>query len=267
MCGVMMQGFELTKWYADCVSENGEVAIVYNAELRWRSVTIHYNSLLIKRAGRPAQTVYSMRNWPAPAVHDNEIEWAAPDWEAAGNWREPGHSQRNILFQSDAGSLDWHCVAPRAAATMQIESRLKIDGWGYVEHLRLTLVPWKLPIRRLRWGRFVNATDALVWIDWSGAYNKRAVYLNGSEVKAMEISDSEVAIEESGAVLTLDRDCVLREGELGSTALKVIPNVERLFQSSILNMRECKWLSGAVLHRPGQADSVGMAIHEVVEWP
>lgn len=262
-----MSSFELTKWYADCVSENGEAAIVYNAELRWRSIRIHYNSLLTKRVGFPAEALYSMRTWPAPAVHGKHIEWTAPNWDAAGIWREPGPSQRNILFDSDAGSLDWNCVAPRAAASMQIGTALKIDGWGYVEHLRLTLAPWKLPIRRLRWGRFVNATDALVWIDWSGPYNKKAVYLNGTEVSARKIGDSEVVIEESDAVLTLDRKNVLREGALGSTALKVIPNVEKLFQESILNMRECKWLSGAVLRRPGQADSLGTAIHEVVEWP
>jgi hypothetical protein len=35
----------------------------------------------------------------------------------------------------------------------------------------------------------------------------------------------------------------------------------------MLNVRERKWLSRAVLRRTGLPDSIGMAIHEVVEWP
>ncbi len=267
-----MSGFELSKWYADCTSEDGEAAIVYHAELRWRSVAIHYRSLLTKRAGCATQAVYSLRKRPGPQVQGDKIVWEASDWEAAGSWRALGSSYRKVLFESEGGSLDWQCVAPRAEAAIEIGSGAKsrgwrIEGWGYVEHLRLTLAPWKLPIRRLHWGRFVNAADALVWIDWSGSYNKRAVYLNGLEVNAMEIGDREVVLGESGAVLTLDQGSVLREGTLGSTALKSIPNLDKLLPDSILNVRECKWLSSAVLRRTGKPDSAGVAIHEVVEWP
>ena len=262
-----MPGFELSKWYADCTSAEGDAAIVYHAELRWRAVTIHYASLLTRRAGCPARAVYSLRKRSGPAVQGDEIVWESPAWQAAGSWRGLGGGHENVLFASKDGSLDWNCVAPRAAARVQIGSEPTIEGWGYAEHLRLTLAPWLLPIRRLRWGRFVNARDALVWIDWSGAYNKRVVYLNGSAVTATEIGDGEVALAEDGARLTLDKGMVLREGVLGSTALKVIPNLDRLFPHSILNMRECKWLSRAVLRRTGQPDSPGIAIHEVVEWP
>src|SRR5208337_33524 len=142
---------------------------------------------------------------------------------------------RELLFESGSGSLDWNCTAPRAAAMVRIGSEPAIQGWGYAEHLRLTLAPWRLPIRRLRWGRFVNATDALVWIDWSGTYNKRVVYLNGSSVCTAEISDHELALDWSGAVLSLDQGVVLRDGLLGSTALAIIPNLDRLFPNSILN--------------------------------
>jgi len=261
-----MGGFELSKWYADCISEDGEAAIVYHAELRWRAVALHYRSLLTKRAGSAAKAVYSLRRGAAPEVKPDEIVWEARDWKAAGTWSQLGSSVGNVLFESEAGSLRWECVAPRAAASFETGSGSRMEGWGYVEHLRLTIAPWMLPIRRLHWGRFVNVTDALVWIDWSGSYNKRAVYLNSLEVTPAEIGEHTVVLED-GAVLTLDQGSVLREGVLESTALKVIPNLKRLFPDSILGVRECKWLSGAVLRRPGQTDSTGMAIHEVVEWP
>lgn len=262
-----MPAFELSKWYADCTSEEGDAVIIYHAELRWRALTLYYASLLTHRAGCPPRALYSLRKRPAPAIHGDQLVWESPEWRAAGSWRDLSPSRENVLFESESGSLEWNCLAPRAAAAVRIDVKPAIKGWGYAEHLRLSLAPWRLPIRRLRWGRFVNATDALVWIDWSGSYNRRVVYLNGSSVCAQEIGDSELVLAENAAVLSLDTRTVLRDGLLGSTALSVIPHLDRLFPDSILNMRECKWLSHAVLRRPGHPDSIGMAIHEVVEWP
>jgi hypothetical protein len=262
-----MPAFELSKWYADCISVQGDAVIIYHAELRWRAATLHYASLLIHRVGSPARSLCSLRRRPAPALQTDQIVWESPDWRAAGIWRDLSPRHENVLFASESGSVAWNCLAPRAAAAVEIDSELAIKGWGYAEHLRLSLAPWRLPIRRLRWGRFVNATDALVWIDWSGPYNTRVVYLNGSSVSATEIGDSELVLAENTAVLTLDTGTVLRDGLLGATALSVIPQIERLFPASVLNIRECKWLSRAVLRRPGRPDSIGMAVHEVVEWP
>ncbi|HET9405690.1 MAG TPA: hypothetical protein VFO39_00485 [Candidatus Sulfotelmatobacter sp.] len=262
-----MPAFELTKWYADCISDQGDAAIIYHAELRWRAVKLSYASLLTRRAGCTARARYSLRRHPAPALHAGQIAWECPDWRAVGSWRDLSPPHENVLFESDSGLLAWNCLAPRAASAVRIDPDPAIEGWGYVEHLRLSVAPWQLPIRRLRWGRFVNATDALVWIDWSGSYNTRVVYLNGSSVCATEIGDSELVLAENAAVLSLDRGTILRDGLLGSTALSVIPHLNRLFPDSILNMRECKWLSRAMLRQPGHPDSIGMAIHEVVDWP
>jgi len=197
----------------------------------------------------------------------DEIRWESKEWEAAGSWRELGRgsdARSSNRIQVVSNGIAWRLAQLRI---FQIGQMPAIRGWGYAEHLQLSLAPWRLPIRRLRWGRFVNSTDALVWIDWSGSYNKQVAYLNGSEFCAAEISESSVVLKEIGAELDLDKGNVLREGALGSTALSVIPKLNRLFPDSILNVRECKWLSKAVLRRPGQPDSEGMAIHEVVEWP
>jgi hypothetical protein len=262
----MIPAFELSKWYADCLTEDGDALIIYHAQLRWRTPTIHYSNLLIHEAGQPARSQFSLRKQPAP-IHKEGIEWKSPVWSAEGRWRETGHALREILFDSAAGSVEWNCVAPRSSAEVRIGEGKTYRGEGYVEHLRLTIPPWRLPIRQLRWGRFVNACDALVWIDWQGSYNRQVVYYNGSPVSARTISDREIVLGDGGAVLSLDTSTILREGALGATALSVLPNLERLFPARILGIRECKWLSRAILRRPGQADSVGMAIHEVVKWP
>lgn len=261
-----MPGFELLKWYADCVTERGEVAIVYSAELRLAGVPLHYESLLLKDAEGPAGARYSLRRSAAPAMKDGSVRWASRQWKASGLWSELGAVQQETLYAAEEGSLEWVCVAPRAAGRVQVQGSERV-GWGYAEYLRLTAPPWKLPIRRLRWGRFVNATDAVVWIDWSGPYAKRVVYANGLRVAAEDISEDGVVMEGSTGRLRLEGRRVIREGELGSTALAEFPKLRRMFPSSVLRMRECKWVSRAVLQRAGEVDSVGWAIHEVVEWP
>lgn len=260
----MKSGFALSKWYADCVPEQGDAIILYSAELCWRTAVIPYTSLLVHRAGCPTRTRFSLRRQHAPRETDGVIEWKSSAWRAEGSWREPGGAVHETLFDSPDGSLQWHCIAPRAAARFRIAGE-ELCGWGYVEHLRLTVPPWRLPIQRLRWGRFVNPTDALVWIDWSGPYQRRVVYHNGGAVAAREIGDREVVLGDGETVLSLDAPSVLREGALGATALAMLP--ARILPARILQVREQKWLSRAVLRRPGCPDSTGMAIHEVVEWP
>lgn len=261
-----MARFELSKWYADCVTERAEAAILYQAELRWGAVHLHYSSLLMKVAETPARSDYSLQRQTSPALEDGELNWESTKWKVRGVWTGLGEGQRKTLYASGSSLLDWNCIAPRAKVSLQIGNAPPLQGWGYAEHLRLTVAPWKLPIKRLRWGRFVNATDTVVWIDWSGTFVRRDVFWNGRSVDAREIGDTEIVFED-GWVMSLDRGAVLRDGILGATALAVIPNLNRLFPDSILNMRECKWLSRAVLRRAGMPDSVGMAIHEVVEWP
>ncbi|MBI5281619.1 MAG: hypothetical protein HY858_08065 [Candidatus Solibacter usitatus] len=262
----MNSSFELSKWYADCVTGAGGAVIVYHAQLHWRIPTIHYANLLIHEPGGPVRGRYSLRRQPAP-VHAGNIEWNSPVWRAVGVWSETGAAVREVLFESEAGCLEWNCVAPRSLAEVRIGDGKPFRGFGYAERLRLTIPPWRLPIRLLRWGRFVNERDALVWIDWRGPHNKQVVYDNGLPVSASSISDREVVLEQGRGVVSLDRGVILREGKLGDTALSVLAHVDRLLPARTFGMRECKWLSRAVLRRPGQVDSVGMAIHEVVEWP
>ena len=261
-----MPRFELSKWYADCVTDDGAAFILYSAALRWRGPTIHYTSLLAHRSGHPTRTRVSLRRQPSPLATGRGIAWHSRSWRAEGSWFDKGLTHRELLFDSGAGRLEWTCIAPHAVAEVRTGKEW-FCGWGYVEHLRLTLPPWRLPIQHLRWGRFINAIDALVWIDWRGPYEKQVVYDGGASVAARAIGDRQIVLADGATVLSLDRPAVLREGALGATALAVLPNLGRLFPAAFLRVRETKWLSRATLHRPGCADSTGMAIHEVVEWP
>jgi hypothetical protein len=261
-----MAEFMLSKWYADCANEQGDAMILYSAELNWRGPDIHYSSLLTHRSGSSPRSRFSLRRQPAPQVQEKSIEWKSQIWKAEGRWSEPGAGMHEVLFDAPDGSLEWHCVAPRASAQLRIDGD-EMQGWGYVEHLRLSVAPWRLPIQQLRWGRFINPTDALVWIDWRGPYNRQAAYYNGVAVPIREIDDHKIALADGDIVLSLEKETTLREGLMGATALSALPNLNRLFPARILKVREQKWLSRGVLRQPGRPDSAGMAIHEVVEWP
>lgn len=262
-----MPDFELSKWYADCTTDQGDALILYSAELCWRGPTIHYTNLLTYRSGLPMRSRFSLIKQSPPSLTDGGIRWRSRAWGVDACWLAGAGAVRETLFESSAGSLEWDCLAPHAATHFQIGKGEQFRGWGYVEHLRLSIPPWRLPIQQLRWGRFINATDALIWIDWRGRHNRQVVYHNGAAVVAQHVGDREIRLAGSEIVLTLDTSVVLREGALGSTALAMLPNLDRVFPAAILQTREQKWLSRAVLRQPGRPDSVGMAIHEVVEWP
>ncbi|HYF95417.1 MAG TPA: hypothetical protein VD969_24665 [Symbiobacteriaceae bacterium] len=48
-----MSGFHLSKWYLDCVAEDGSALIGYRARLRWRSLALEYAAALVAPAGTP----------------------------------------------------------------------------------------------------------------------------------------------------------------------------------------------------------------------
>ena len=145
-----MSDFQLSKWYADCITEEGDALILYSAELRWRRLPTHYTSLLTRYHGRPVRSCFSLRQQPPPLAQEGCVVWRSRTWNVEACWREPGRAVREILFDSPAGALDWHCVAPRGAAELRVGRDEFYRGWGYVEHLQLSLPPWRLPISRLR---------------------------------------------------------------------------------------------------------------------
>lgn len=260
-----MSSFNLTKRYADCVSEDGHAAILYHASLCIAGVPLHYESLLTKSHGSPAQVRSSVRLQSRISLQESYLGWKSGAWEASGMWKDFSSGVRETLYTEANNSLEWNCFAPRASASVRIGQQC-IEGWGYAECIRLSIPPWRLPIRTLRWGRFVNAQDSFTWIEWSGPSQKQVIYLNGVASVAASITDDCVALGHGQGELHLDQKEVIREGHLGATALTLFAKTG-LFPDSVLNMHEQKWLTSAVFKRSGRPDSVGWAIHEVVEWP
>jgi hypothetical protein len=114
------------------------------------------------------------------------------------------------VFDSPEGAVDWECLVPSGAATVG-----PLGGLGYVERLRLTVAPWRLPIRTLRWGRCLTPRHSLIWIDWLGGSDRHFVFLDG------------VPVPDLPAVAFSDT-LTIRDAPLGSSVLGAIPGLGRV---------------------------------------
>lgn len=85
----------------------------------------------------------------------------------------------STVYESADGRIDWECRQPAADARVRLAGGREITGLGYAERLRMTIPPWRLPLRTLRWGRFLAAGESWVWIDWQGPHVARFAFRNG----------------------------------------------------------------------------------------
>jgi len=254
--------FRLTKWYLDCVSDAGDAVMVYCARCAWHGVRIHYSSVLSMVDGQ-ACVRSSLRPFRQPSEEAGVIRLDLPHMKINGEWQPLDPAVRKVLLQTKSGTVDWNCVQPRARVSLSLGDA-PLQGIGYAECLTLTMPPWQLPLRRLRWGRYASRLHSLTWIDWQGERQIRCALRDGAECAPARISDRVVHVDDQ-TFLELDRGAVLRDGELGRTVLHAAPGLRKLFPLWMRGIRETKWRSRAVLSCGGEWDS-GWAIHETVEW-
>lgn len=257
----------LRKWYLDLVTEDGNAAILYWARLDGFGLAIHYSSLLVARRGAAAATTSSLACVDPPRLDDGAILWSHQALDISGQWPATGPPLERMLLASDHGTIAWslHSAGPSACLSIDGEAW---KGPGYVECLDTTILPWRMPIRELRWGRFLTSTgEAVVWIEWIGPAPRVLVFSNRQEAVPGTISISDRRLswsdERGESELRLDEQSTLRDGALGPQVLSRIPGIDRLSPAAFLKSRETKWLSRGTLQRGGET-VVGWAIHERV---
>jgi hypothetical protein len=166
------------------------------------------------------------------------------------------------MYEDSRGSVLWNCLQPSSSAHLKTGDR-ELTGLGYAECLTLTLPPWQLPMRQLRWGRFVSPQDSLAWIDWQGPYSTSLAVHNSRKCEVRSISESEIIL--SDATLRMDQPLTLRSGPLAATILPGAPMLRSLLPHSLFNIAENKWRSRGTMDTNGH-QSHGWVIHEVVDW-
>ncbi|HQR07191.1 MAG TPA: hypothetical protein PLN21_10235 [Gemmatales bacterium] len=259
----MTSPFRLDKWYFDFVTEDGRVFIGYTAHVRWWMLTLNYYGYLYLDECHRVHHVNHFSKAPSSKMKAGELGWQVPGID--GVWHQLQPSVRETLLDNQQGIIDWQGVMPMARAEAQFQELESLAGLGYVEHISMTIPPWRLPITRLIWGRFITGSESIIWIRWfSPSSPKTLVFHNGARYDEATIEDDVICFGENSLYLT--EPCCLREGSIGSTVLTKAGWIKYLFPKSILSLRENKWRSHGVFQGSSGQSATGWTIHESVDW-
>ena len=231
--------FKLRKWYMDCTTPEGAAVVASWARVRWAGVGWTYAAVMeVPAGGGGVLNAWTLRGGAEPAREGASVSWSNAALDVKASWEGKCPSFAATLLDDVSGAVRWDCVLPWAKCAVQV-------------------APWQLPLRELRWGRWLADGDALVWLQWRGARPLTLVVERGREVRGATVGDAVVGAD--GERLELGAGRVLREGELGVTVLNGIPGLRRVLPSAFGRTSECKWLS-----RGQRGMSSGWAIHERV---
>lgn len=250
-------GMHIAKWYLDVCAPDGSGAIVYATRIQWRRLRLQYSATLEFDAAGQVEERMTLRRFQAPWTNGDETHFRNAKLRVAGTWtpmRAPSDSERQpvTMLSTPAGEVRWGLHCNRARVRWESRGRA-LEGLGYMERLDVTLPPWELPIRELRWGRFVAEDADATWIEWKGSHPLKLCWSGGSAVEDLD--------------LDLREDKVLRDGPLVTTVFSKVPGLRRSLPAQMLQLHETKWRSRGTLAGLDGERSDGWAIHEVVRWP
>lgn len=257
--------FVLRKYYADGVTACGSCFIGYHADLRFKGLSIGGAATLATPELTGLDRGPRFGKGPAPVHGAGRLAWRQPSLGFDGVWHARARPLRIELLRNGAGVVDWHCLQPAANVWLRTSSGLELALLGYAEVLTLTLPPWSLGLAELIWGRFVSASQSLVWIEWKGANALRLAYWNGVATTPLEISGRRLRSAEFE--LAIEPVRTLRERSLGDTVLSRLPLAGRLAPLGFFSVKETKWLARGVLQTSDGRRNEGWIIHETVTWP
>jgi hypothetical protein len=254
--------FRLSKWYMDCVTEGGDAAVLYWASLGLGPVRVRYGATLLRFADGTSAESVTLRPGRAPRAHDDDLRWACERLRVTGEWHRRTPAIERTLFEDRAGTVQWHCVMPRAVASVRVGAHT-VEGLGYAEHLTMTLPPARVPCDVLHWGRYIAADDDVVWIEWRGTAPHTWAFRRGTDQASATVQDESVEFADVRLQISGRRE--LRSGRLRHTALRPLRVLVALLPRWSRAI-ETKWISSGALTAP-ESSSTGWIIHEVVQWP
>ena len=255
--------FTLSKWYFDCVAPDGRVVIGYWASLAWRRLAFTWQNVVLYEAGKPPARRSSLVPAPPPDVSGDAIRWRAP---ALGCVIDVKSRQRPIeerLLDDSTGVVEWRAEAPAAVVSVELRGFTPVQGPGYAERILVTVPPWRLPIRELRWGRWIDAASSrsVVWIDWRGESPRTWVFVDGHVAPSAVVTDEGVS---AGVLNVVVGERRTLEALSFSQIAATIPPLQAVVPKSLLALRQTRWCSNATLEEGHSAALSGRAIHEVV---
>ena len=268
-----MSAFRLDKWYIDGVDARSRTVIGYWAALSWGALSLTWQSLVSYLPGRPAQRRWSALHGQPPSERHGVLSWRALAGRGTVHVVPTAPAFRVQLWNAAAagdgaratGVVDWCCLAPVGTVSAKVRGLPDFSGIGYAERLTMSVLPWRVPIGRLRWGRWCDAAGvhSLVWIEWAGPPARRWVHLDGRRVEA-HVGDTELRGDEF--TLTLTDPSVIEDRAIADVA-RHIPGLTPVLPASMREVRETRWLCHGTLRLRRERAMTGACVHEVVTMP
>lgn len=254
--------FSLTKWYVDCVAPDGRVVIGYWASLAWRHLAFTWQRVVLYEPGKPPNRRSSLASSLPPDVGRDAIRWRAPAIGCSVDVTSRHEPIEQRLLDDKAGLVDWRVEAPAALVSVALDGCAPVHGTGYVERLFITVPPWRLPIRELRWGRWIDdaANRSVVWIDWRGKSPHSWVFVDGLLASEAEVTDERVRGGTAQVAIGQGRTI---EKMAFSQIAESIPPLRAVLPKSLLAIQQTRWCSDATLREGDSPPLTGRAIHEV----
>ncbi len=257
---------KLRKWYADCVSTDGNVFIGYSARISLGPFSLPYQSSMTGRMGEALSqsNAISREGTPEPEASGATLSCAKLD--VAGSWSRAFPAFQSVLLDTPDVTIDWRCHVPGAAAEVRVGD-LAFRGWGYLEELRIDGDPRAIPIRELRWGRWLGEQDSVVWIDWRGDHPLTLVLHNGLETESSAVSDDAISFDGFRLGLGRKRRWTLRDEFAEESVFPQRTWLRPLLPRALARIREVKWAASECLERPDGTTSRGWTLYKRVDWP
>lgn len=253
--------FHLRKWYLDAADEEGNLYIGYWASLHWHQINLYASQHLWHTLKDGVNSTATLGQQVAPCWQaEDKLCWMPQS--VIASWQSVDRPLCETLLTTMDGSIYWQGFQPKARADIQ-HPALQLQSWGYTECIDITLPIWKLPVKKLYWGRCHTANHYVVWIKWVGNPAKTFVWHNGRKSNTLRITANQFQGEDFQ--LTIEQQVPLRRGLLISTIFNSLKTVTRLLPRSVFLADENKWYGHGMLETRNGHESATI-IFEEINW-
>ena len=258
-----MASFRLDKWYFDCVAADGAILIGYAARLKWGPIGLCYGARITMGADGPLLQRHAL-SLGQVGEEASGVTWTNDSLGVAGQWTGGQRFEPKVLFDASAGSIEWQCLGADCDVSARVDGH-SMRGRGYTERLSMTVPPWSLPFRELRWGRYIgeDGRDYAVWIDLREGLRRNWICVNSSTPVEGTVDDA--GVRAHGSELVFEASRSIRNENVARTLLGRLQFLSRVLPRGVRSIQENKQLSSCVLSVDG-SKSKGFAINEVVQW-
>jgi len=246
----------LDKWYADAVVDD-RLTVLYRARLHLGPLSWGYQGCLRNGSAREGRFSWNRPRDGLPRLSAQDRQLVLATASGPAFWQYD-NSRAFELWSDGRQRVVWEPVVRNGDVSGSL------CGRGYAERLTLDIMPWKLGLRQLWWGRFCGARHSLIWIIWEGRIPRRLAVVDGEELA--DVTATEHCILAGDSRLDIVDAELVADAPLGSGALARMPWPKKLAPAHFLGGQEVKWFGQGILARSGAVVDRGSVVHERVDW-